>query len=75
MTRKEVYCESCKSNQPLIEHAPQKDELNPYPWYDLTCGTCNSVIATIQIVPENKPVERSEAVEEGVTRGPLHRHG
>jgi hypothetical protein len=35
----------------MIEHELQKDELNPYPWYDIRCGTCYSVIATIQIVP------------------------
>jgi hypothetical protein len=33
MPRKEVYCETCGSNQTMIEHEPQKDELNPYPWY------------------------------------------
>ena len=26
-TRKEIYCENCGSNQPMIEHEPQKDEL------------------------------------------------
>ena len=40
MARKEVYCETCKSNQPMVEHEPQMDELNPYPWYDITWGTC-----------------------------------
>src|SRR3954447_25988096 len=60
--RKEVYCEACGNNQPMVEHEPQKDELNPYPWYDITCGTCCSIIATVQIVPENKPIEPSEAV-------------
>jgi hypothetical protein len=63
MPRKEVYCETCKSNQPLIEPEPQKDDLNPHPWYDLVCGTCYSIIATIQIVPDDKPVEPSAAVE------------
>ena len=47
----------------MIEHAPQKDELNPYPWYDITCGTCYSIIATVQIVPDTKPLEPSKAVE------------
>ncbi len=61
-TRKEIYCETCGSNQPLIEHEPQNDDLNPYPWFDLVCGTCYSVIATIQIVPEDKRVEPSSAV-------------
>lgn len=53
MSRKEVYCETCKSDQPLVEHEPQTDELNPYPWYDLTCGTCHLIITTIQIVPDD----------------------
>ena len=47
--RKEIYCKECGSNQPMIEHEPQKDELNPYPWYDITCGTCYFIIATVQI--------------------------
>ena len=59
MPRKEVYCETCGSNQPLIEHEPQKDDLNPYPWYDLVCGTCYSIIATI---PDDKPIAPSAAV-------------
>jgi hypothetical protein len=63
MARKEVYCENCKSNQPLIQPEPQTDELNEFPWYDLQCGTCYSVIATIQVVPDDKPVEPSAAVE------------
>jgi hypothetical protein len=62
-TRKEIYCENCGSNQPMIEHEPQKDELNPYPWYDITCGTCYFIIATVQIVPDTKPLEPSKAVE------------
>src|ERR1700716_96999 len=61
-SRKEVYCEACGSNQPMIEHQAQKDDLNPYPWYDLTCGTCYSIIATIQVVPHDKPIESSAAV-------------
>jgi hypothetical protein len=44
----------------MLEGEPQKDELNPYPWYDILCGTCYSVIATVQIVPENKPLEPSK---------------
>ena len=47
----------------MFEHEPQTDELNPYPWYDITCGTCYSIIATVQIVPEDKPIEPSKAVE------------
>jgi len=46
----------------MIEHEPQKDDLNPYPWYDITCGTCFSIVATVQIVPVNKPTEPSKAV-------------
>jgi hypothetical protein len=63
MPRKEVYCENCGSNQPMVEQEPHQDELNPYPWYDITCGTCHSIIATIQIVPNDKPLESSKAVE------------
>jgi hypothetical protein len=62
MPRKEVYCENCGSSQPMVEHEPQTDELNPYPWYDITCGTCYSIIATVQIVPDDKPLEQSKAV-------------
>jgi hypothetical protein len=43
MPRKEVYCENCGSNQPMVEQEPHQDELNPYPWYDITCGTCHSI--------------------------------
>ena len=68
MPRKEVYCETCNSDQPLVEHEPQLDELNPYPWYDLTCGTRHSIIATIQIVPDDKPAEPSAAVAAGPVR-------
>ena len=64
MPRKEVYCETCGSDQPMIEHEPQKDEVNPYLWYDTTCGTCNSIIAAVQIVPDDKPLEPSLAVEQ-----------
>ena len=46
----------------MIEHQAQKDDLNPYPWFDITCGTCCSIIATVQIVPANKPIEPSTAV-------------
>jgi hypothetical protein len=62
MPRKEVYCEQCGSNQPMFEGEPEQDDLNPYPWYDISCGTCYSVIATIQIVPDDKPIEPSRAV-------------
>jgi hypothetical protein len=65
MPRKEVYCETCGGNQPLVEHPPHEDALNPYPWYDLTCGTCCSIIATVQIVPDDKPIEPSQGVVQG----------
>ena len=62
-----MYCETCGSDQPMIEHEPLKDDLNPYPWYDITCGTCCSVIATVQIVPDDKPIAPSQPVErEGI---------
>ena len=57
MSREEVDCEDCGSYQPMVGHEPQQDELNPYPWFDITCATCCSIIATVQIVPENKPLE------------------
>jgi|HubBroStandDraft_6_1064221.scaffolds.fasta_scaffold768605_2 hypothetical protein len=53
----------------MIEHEPQKDARNPYPWYDITCGTCYSIIATIQIVPDDKPVEQSRAVTDQPVEG------
>lgn len=62
MPRKAVYCENCGSDQPMIEHEPQKDDLNPYPWYEITSGTCASIIATVQIVPDDKPIKESKAV-------------
>jgi hypothetical protein len=64
MARKEVYCPDCGSNQPMIEQEPQKDDENLYPWYDISCGTCCSIIATIQIVPDEKPLEPPEAVRD-----------
>ncbi len=60
MPRKEVYCDDCDSYQPLVEHEIT-DERNPYPWSDLTCGTCCAIIATIQIVPDDESVEPSAA--------------
>ena len=63
MPRKEVYCLTCGSNQPMVEREPVRDGLNPYPWDDITCGTCYSIIATVQIVPDEKPLEPSRAVE------------
>jgi hypothetical protein len=48
----------------MVEHPPQTDELNQYPWYDITCGTCYSIIATIQVVPDDKPIEPSAAMVE-----------
>jgi hypothetical protein len=70
MAHKEVYCENCGSNQPMIEPEPQKDNLNPYPWYDILCGTCYFVIATVQVVPDDKPIEPSRAVEYNEPRTP-----
>jgi hypothetical protein len=55
---------SYAANQPLIEHEPQTDQRNPYPWYDITC--C-SIIATVQIVPDDKPVEPSSAILNGAS--------
>jgi hypothetical protein len=66
MPRKVVYREDRGSNQPMIEHLPQTDQRNPYPWYDITCGTC-STIATVQIVPDDKPLEPSKAVSNGAS--------
>ena len=64
MPRKEVYCENCESNQPLVEYEPQANERSPHPWYYIECGTCHLIIATIQIVPDDKPLEPSAAVGE-----------
>ena len=49
----------------MVEHQPIKDEMNAYPWYDIIGGACYSIIATVQIVPEDKPLEPSRAVEYG----------
>jgi hypothetical protein len=62
MPRKEIFCENCDSYQPLEEYEPQTDDRNPYPWYDLQCATCHLIIATLQVVPDDKPVEPSAAV-------------
>src|SRR6478672_891108 len=59
MSRKEVYCENCDSYQPMVEHEPRTDERNSYPWYDITCSTCAYIVATVQIVPDDKPVDPS----------------
>jgi uncharacterized membrane protein len=40
------------------------DTVHPHPWYDITCGACVSVIATVQIVPDDKPLQPSKAVEQ-----------
>jgi hypothetical protein len=50
------FCEKCDSYQPLLEHGPIADDRNPYPWYDLKCGTCYLIIATLQVVPDETPV-------------------
>jgi hypothetical protein len=62
MPRKEIFCENCESYQPLLEHEPIADDCNPYPWYDIQCGTCYLLIATLQIVADDKPIESSAAV-------------
>ena len=62
MPRKEVFCENCDSYQPVLEGEPQSDDRNPYPWYDIQCGTCFLISATLQIVPDDKPIEPSPAV-------------
>jgi hypothetical protein len=41
----------------------RRRRVNPYPWYDICCRTCYSIIATVQIVPDDKPIEPSQAVE------------
>jgi hypothetical protein len=56
-SRKEVYCKACGSYQPMIEDEPEADDNSPYPWGDITCGTCHSLIATVQVVPNDKPLE------------------
>lgn len=63
-TRREVYCKACGSNQPMIEDEPEADDNSAYPWGDITCGTCHALIATVQIVPNDKPVEPPRAVTE-----------
>ncbi len=60
--RKEIYCAKCRSDQPMLEVDPQEDDLSPYPWYDIVCGTCDWIIATVRIVPDDKPLEQSAAV-------------
>ena len=59
---KKSTAKTAKAISPWVEHEPQTDERNPYPWYDLQCATCYSVIATFQIVPADKPLEPSTAV-------------
>lgn len=54
-----------RQQQPMVEHQPIKDEMNAYPWYDIIGGACYSIIATVQIVPEDKSLEPSRAVEYG----------
>jgi hypothetical protein len=45
----------------MLEVDAEKDDLNPYPWYDIVCGTCDWIIATVRIVPDEKPREPSAA--------------
>src|SRR5688572_21214386 len=33
--RAKIYCENCRSFQPIREPKPAKDDLNPYPWADI----------------------------------------
>ena len=40
----------------------QLAEVGVNPWYNIRCGSCYLIIATIQIVPDDKPVEPSAAV-------------
>ena len=65
MPGKEVCCEDCDGYQPMIEHEPWTDAHNPYPWYDITCGTCASIFATVQIVPDDKASEPPKSVRLG----------
>jgi hypothetical protein len=53
--------------QSADDRAPQTDHRNPHPWYDITCGTCCSIIATVRIVPDDKPVEPSSAILNGAS--------
>lgn len=46
----------------MVEIDPNEDDQTPYPWYDIVCGTCDWIIATVRIVPDDKPLERSAAV-------------
>ena len=64
MPQKEVDCENCATSYQSAgaDELQAADEQNPYPWYELTFGTCCSIIATVQIVPDDKPVEPSAAV-------------
>jgi hypothetical protein len=59
-TRKVVYCENCGtinrwSSTEATEAQP--DEFNQYPWYDITCGICCSIIASVRIVPDDEPIK------------------
>ena len=63
MPRKEVYCGECGSYQPMVESETQIDSLETYPWYDITCATCCSIIATAQIVPDEEPLEPLQGVK------------
>ena len=67
-TRKEVYCEICGSYQPVVEREPHDRSLaqfpwHPYPCYDLTCGTCFYIVASLRIVPNDAPIDSSKAIE------------
>jgi len=42
-----VYCELCKSPQPIYPIKLRKDSLNKKPWGDIVCKKCNFAIATI----------------------------
>lgn len=44
----EIFCDICGSFQPVIFEPLRQDDLNPDPWGDILCGSCQLVHKTLK---------------------------
>jgi hypothetical protein len=56
--RKEAYCELCEQFTPLLEKPLQEDAQHEFPWGDLVCGECHSILLTVRL---NTSATRTQA--------------
>jgi hypothetical protein len=67
-----IYCDTCQDVQPLRSDVMPTDDRNEYASIDLICGTCDSVITTLDDTPKKKkganPQDR-DAAESAVSAG------